>query len=50
MYASGVPLGVMIDGRGPRLAIFLGALAVGVGYYPLHVGQYTRTWWLEELC
>ncbi|KAJ9212871.1 hypothetical protein DTO166G4_5528 [Paecilomyces variotii] len=37
MYASGVPLGVMIDGRGPRLAIFLGALAVGVGYYPLHV-------------
>lgn len=40
MYASGIPLGVMVDKRGPRLAIFLGALALGLGYYPIHIGPY----------
>jgi len=38
MYASGVPLGLVIDSRGPRLAILIGAVALGVGYYPIYIG------------
>lgn len=36
MYASGVPIGMLVDSRGPRPAAILGALALGLGYYPLH--------------
>ncbi|KAE8355276.1 MFS transporter [Aspergillus coremiiformis] len=36
MYASGVPLGLLTDARGPRLTTFLGAIALGLGYYPIY--------------
>ncbi|KAJ9666862.1 hypothetical protein H2201_002996 [Coniosporium apollinis] len=35
MYASGIPAGLLIDKRGPRPAILLGAIALGAGYFPL---------------
>ncbi|KAE8319318.1 major facilitator superfamily domain-containing protein [Aspergillus transmontanensis] len=37
MYASGVPLGLLTDARGPRLTTFIGAVALGIGYYPIYI-------------
>ncbi|RAK96408.1 putative MFS transporter [Aspergillus ibericus CBS 121593] len=37
MYASGIPLGLLTDARGPRLTTFLGAIALGIGYYPIYL-------------
>ncbi|KAE8372676.1 MFS transporter [Aspergillus bertholletiae] len=37
MYASGVPLGLLTDSRGPRLTTFIGAVALGIGYYPIYI-------------
>jgi hypothetical protein len=39
MYASGIPLGLLIDARGPRLTTILGAITLGVGYYPIYQGM-----------
>jgi MFS family permease len=36
MYASGIPLGLLTDARGPRLTTLLGAITLGVGYYPVY--------------
>ncbi|KAI9789175.1 MAG: hypothetical protein M1816_006309 [Peltula sp. TS41687] len=36
MYASGIPIGILIDARGPRFAVILGALCLGIGYYPIY--------------
>lgn len=36
MYALGVPIGVVIDSRGPRPAVILGSILLGLGYWPLH--------------
>lgn len=33
-------MGLMVDARGPRLAILVGALALAVGYYPIHLGLF----------
>lgn len=38
MYASGIPLGLLTDARGPRLTTILGAITLGVGYYPIYQG------------
>ncbi|OOF99459.1 hypothetical protein ASPCADRAFT_203223 [Aspergillus carbonarius ITEM 5010] len=37
MYASGIPLGLLTDARGPRLTTFLGAITLGIGYYPIYL-------------
>ncbi|BAE59788.1 unnamed protein product [Aspergillus oryzae RIB40] len=47
MYASGVPLGLLTDARGPRLTTFIGAVALGVGYYPIYIGL--SVWLLPAL-
>ncbi|EAW14187.1 putative MFS transporter [Aspergillus clavatus NRRL 1] len=36
MYASGIPLGLLTDARGPRLTTFLGAITLGFGYFPIY--------------
>ncbi|PLN83277.1 putative MFS transporter [Aspergillus taichungensis] len=36
MYASGIPLGLLTDARGPRLTTFIGGIALGIGYYPIY--------------
>ncbi len=33
----GIPIGIFVDGRGPRPAVILGAMLLVVGYYPLHL-------------
>jgi MFS family permease len=35
MYASGIPLGYMVDKRGPHPGVLLGSLALGAGYFPI---------------
>ncbi|KAL1305447.1 hypothetical protein AAFC00_002328 [Neodothiora populina] len=35
MYASGVPFGILIDTKGPRWSVLVGAIALACGYFPL---------------
>lgn len=36
MYALGFPVGLLIDSRGPRIAVIVGMLLLACGYFPLH--------------
>ncbi|KAG9692624.1 putative MFS transporter, partial [Aureobasidium melanogenum] len=36
MYASGIPFGILIDTKGPRWAILIGACSLACGYFPLY--------------
>lgn len=36
MYAVGFPVGLLIDSRGPRIAVLMGMLLLACGYFPLH--------------
>lgn len=36
MYASGIPFGILIDTKGPRWAILIGAVSLACGYFPLY--------------
>ncbi|KAL4992200.1 major facilitator superfamily domain-containing protein [Aspergillus falconensis] len=37
MYACGVPMGLLTDNHGPRLTTLIGAVSLGLGYFPLHL-------------
>ncbi|KAF1996618.1 MFS general substrate transporter [Amniculicola lignicola CBS 123094] len=37
MYASGIPVGVITDKKGPRISAFIGMVALAVGYFPIHM-------------
>jgi hypothetical protein len=36
MYSAGIPVGILVDSKGPRIAVFLGILFLAAGYFPLH--------------
>jgi hypothetical protein len=36
MYSLGIPVGMLVDARGPRIAAFLGGILLAAGYFPLH--------------
>jgi MFS family permease len=36
MYASGIPLGYMVDHKGPRPGVAIGCIALGAGFYPIY--------------
>ncbi|KAI9696840.1 MAG: hypothetical protein M1836_005202 [Candelina mexicana] len=36
MYGSGIPIGMLVDAKGPRPGALIGALCLGLGYYPIH--------------
>jgi MFS family permease len=36
MYSMGVPVGILVDGKGPRPAVMIGSIILLVGYFPLH--------------
>ncbi|KAI0132354.1 major facilitator superfamily domain-containing protein [Xylariales sp. AK1849] len=36
MYSMGVPVGILVDSKGPRPAVVLGSILLGIGYWPLH--------------
>jgi len=48
MYSMGVPVGMFVDTRGPRPAVFVGSILLGVGYLPLerayNAGQGSVPW------
>lgn len=46
MYASGVPLGLLTDARGPRTTTVLGAITLVLGYYPIYQGV-SPLWWFQ---
>ena len=35
MYAVGIPVGLVIDSRGPRWGAAIGAVCIACGYFPL---------------
>ena len=43
MYASGIPMGIVVDKKGPRPAALLGAFALAVGYFPIRAGMIVRS-------
>jgi len=36
MYASGIPTGMIIDAKGPRWGVLIGAICLACGYFPLY--------------
>ncbi|KAI2619966.1 MFS general substrate transporter [Hypoxylon sp. NC1633] len=36
MYSMGVPVGMFVDSKGPRPAVVVGGILLGLGYIPLH--------------
>jgi hypothetical protein len=50
MYACGIPLGIFVDSRGPRPAIFAGALLMGLGYFGLHQAYVSGSGHIVLLC
>lgn len=36
MYSFGIPVGILVDSKGPRPAVVIGCLLLGLGYFPLH--------------
>ena len=38
MYTAGIPVGLLVDAKGPRPGVLFGALSMGTGYYLLHRG------------
>ncbi|KAI5781250.1 major facilitator superfamily domain-containing protein [Geopyxis carbonaria] len=39
MYLSGIPGGMLVDSKGPRPPILLGAVFLLAGYYPIHLAM-----------
>ncbi|KAK6219578.1 major facilitator superfamily transporter [Colletotrichum tabaci] len=37
MYSLGVPVGMLVDHKGPRSAVILGSVLLAVGYFPFHI-------------
>lgn len=35
MYASGIPVGLLVDNKGPRPSVLLGGICLGLGYFPI---------------
>lgn len=38
MYAAGIPVGLLVDSRGPRPGVMMGAFLLGIGYFMMHKG------------
>ncbi|TVY48234.1 putative membrane protein [Lachnellula occidentalis] len=36
MYSLGIPIGMLVDAKGPRIATLMGAVLLAAGYFPLH--------------
>lgn len=43
MYAGGIPVGILIDHKGPRWGLLLGAILLAAGYYPIKLGSQRRS-------
>jgi len=50
MYSFGIPIGILIDTKGPRPAVIAGAIALALGYFPLYRAYDKGSGWLPLLC
>lgn len=50
MYLLGVPVGIFVDRRGPRLFVIFGAVLLAAGYFPLHVAYDRASGSVAALC
>ncbi|KAJ8061831.1 hypothetical protein OCU04_009623 [Sclerotinia nivalis] len=50
MYSCGIPIGLLVDGKGPRPAVILGMLLLAAGYFPLYQAYNKGSGWLPLLC
>lgn len=41
MYASGIPVGLLVDAKGPRPGVLIGALSLGTGYFLIYKCLYS---------
>ena len=39
MYTAGIPVGLLVDNKGPRPGALFGALSLGVGYFSIYRGR-----------
>lgn len=45
MYGTGIPVGLLIDSKGPRPGVLIGALALGSGYFLIYKGLWSTTFY-----
>ncbi|POR36644.1 Putative membrane protein [Tolypocladium paradoxum] len=50
MYSLGVPVGIVIDHRGPRPFVLVGAVLLVAGYFPLHRAYDSASGSVAALC
>ncbi|TWU75577.1 hypothetical protein ED733_006466 [Metarhizium rileyi] len=50
MYSLGVPVGILVDKRGPRLFVLVGAFLLVAGYFPLHKAHDRASGPVAALC
>ncbi|KAK1775078.1 major facilitator superfamily domain-containing protein [Copromyces sp. CBS 386.78] len=50
MYLMGVPVGMYVDGRGTRPPVMVGALLLGLGYFPFKAAYESGTGSVPLLC
>ena len=39
MYTAGIPVGLLVDNRGPRPGALFGAVSMGIGYLSVYKGN-----------
>ena len=50
MYSLGVPVGIVLDHRGPRPFVLIGAMLLVAGYFPLHRAYASASGSVAALC
>ncbi|KAH8656188.1 major facilitator superfamily domain-containing protein [Tricladium varicosporioides] len=50
MYSCGIPVGMFVDNKGPRMAVMIGAFLLAAGYFPLHQAYDKRSGSIPLLC
>ena len=50
MYSLGIPVGMMVDAKGPRIAVIMGAMLLAFGYFPLHQAYDKASGSMPMLC
>ena len=43
MYIAGIPVGLLVDNKGPRPGALFGSLSVGAGYFSMYRGMPNKT-------
>lgn len=44
----GIPAGLLIDSRGPRIGVLVGAACLAAGYFPIYKGLEAYSWFRKS--